>query len=118
MAKPVQTLILTTVGRKSGKRYLNPLIYGESNGAYVVIGSKGGSTNDPGWYRNILANGVAEVVFLAGKFPVSVRTASGPERSALWTMMAEYFPSYASMQAGATREFPVVVLERRSKSKD
>lgn len=117
LAKPVLTLILTTVGRKSGKRYLNPLIYGESNGGYVVIGSKGGATNDPAWYRNILANGEAEVQILGEKFPVRVRTATGPERSTLWNLMADAFPSYASMQAASSREFPVVVFERNKGAK-
>ena len=36
---PIPTLLLTTIGRRSGKALALPLIYGEANGAYVVIAS-------------------------------------------------------------------------------
>ena len=42
MFRGVPTLLLTTIGRKSGEGRLIPLIYGEDNGTYIVVGSKGG----------------------------------------------------------------------------
>ena len=36
------SLLLTTVGRRSGEKRTSPLIYGTAGEAYVVIGSKGG----------------------------------------------------------------------------
>lgn len=36
-----QTLLLTTLGRVSGKPVRTPLIYGEAEGAYLVVASKG-----------------------------------------------------------------------------
>ena len=38
----VPPLLLTTTGRKSGEAHLIPLIYGEDNGTYIIVGSKGG----------------------------------------------------------------------------
>ncbi len=35
-------LILTMTGRKSGKEYSTPLIFGADGGNYVIVGSKGG----------------------------------------------------------------------------
>ncbi len=52
----VPTLLLTTTGRKSGEPLTLPLIYGEADGAYVVIASKGGAPAHPAWYLNLDAN--------------------------------------------------------------
>ena len=43
----IATLLLTTVGRKSGNTLTIPLIFGKSANAYVVIASKGGAANHP-----------------------------------------------------------------------
>ena len=40
---PVQSLLLTTIGRKTGKKRLLPLIYGDTEGGVVVVASKGGA---------------------------------------------------------------------------
>jgi proline iminopeptidase len=52
----VPSLLLTTTGRKSGKKFVFPLFYGEVGDSYFVVASKGGAPHHPGWYRNILAN--------------------------------------------------------------
>jgi hypothetical protein len=39
----VPTLLLTTRGRRSGQPIVMPLIYGEVDGSYVVVASKGGA---------------------------------------------------------------------------
>ena len=40
-------LILTVKGRKSGKEYSTPLIFGEDGGNYVIVGSQGGAPQHP-----------------------------------------------------------------------
>ena len=52
----IPTLLLTITGRRTGKTVVTPLIYGESDGAYVVVGSRGGSPTHPNWYLNLVAN--------------------------------------------------------------
>jgi proline iminopeptidase len=49
-------LLLTTTGRKSGDKFIFPLFYGTDGGSYFIIAPKGGASQHPGWYRNILAN--------------------------------------------------------------
>ena len=106
------TLLLTTTGRKSGKRRALPLIYGEAGDSYVVIGSKGGMPDHPVWYLNLEANSDCEL--LVGPKPVTARArvAEGEERERLWRQMAEIYPPYNEYQkrAGA-RTIPVVVLD-------
>jgi len=36
-------LLLTTIGRKSGDKFILPLFYGTEGGSYFVIASKGGA---------------------------------------------------------------------------
>ena len=46
-------LLLTTTGRKSGEPRTTPLIYAEDGDRYVIVASKGGAPDDPGWYKNL-----------------------------------------------------------------
>ena len=50
----VYTLLLTTTGRRSGTARTTPLIYGEHDGAYVIVASKGGADDHPDWYLNLV----------------------------------------------------------------
>src|SRR5262245_65167013 len=55
------TLLLTTTGRKTGQPRDLPLIYGESDGSYVVVASKGGAPTHPVWFLNLEANPECEL---------------------------------------------------------
>jgi deazaflavin-dependent oxidoreductase (nitroreductase family) len=107
------TLLLTTVGRKTGEPLTLPLIYGRTGDAYVVIASKGGAPAHPAWYLNLAANPEVGVQVKAERFAARARTASGAERSALWKMMVDIYHPYEKYQAATAREIPVVVLDRR-----
>lgn len=106
------TLLLTTVGRKSGEALTLPLIYGRAGNAYVVIASKGGAPAHPAWYLNLAANPEVGVQVMAERFTARARSASGAERSALWQMMVGVYHPYEKYQAATAREIPVVVLDR------
>lgn len=111
METPVPTLILTTTGRKTGQRYRNALIYGKTNGSYVIVGSNRGAPGHPGWYRNLVAHPEAEVQVLSEKISARARTAAGAEHMALWKQMAKLFPPYVEYLQASGREIPVVVLD-------
>ena len=70
----VPSLLLTTIGRKSGEKYMFPLFYGKIGKSYLVIASKGGAPEHPGWYRNILANPDVEVQVGTEKLKARART--------------------------------------------
>ena len=110
--KPVPTLLLTTTGRKSGTAFLFPLIYGTAGKSYVVIASKGGAPDHPGWYKNLVANPAVELQVADKHLRAKARTVTGDERAKLWRDMAALFPPYDKYQEKAPhREIPVVVLD-------
>jgi len=49
-------LILHTRGRNSGTVRKIPLIYGRDGEDYVLVASKGGAPEHPGWYKNLVAH--------------------------------------------------------------
>ncbi|MFN0072076.1 MAG: nitroreductase family deazaflavin-dependent oxidoreductase [Chloroflexota bacterium] len=108
----VPTLLLTTIGRKSGHTFTTPLIYGESHGQYLVIGSRGGAPEHPQWYQNLAANPDVEVQVLGDRFKARARTASDDEKAPLWDLMVSIYPSFAEYQTRTERAIPVVILER------
>ena len=105
-------LLLTTTGRKSGKEYTAPLIFGEDDGNYVLVASKGGRPEHPSWYVNLAANPDVGVQVKGDKFRARARTAEGEERDRLWRAMNEIWPHYDEYQTKTTRQIPVVVLDR------
>jgi deazaflavin-dependent oxidoreductase (nitroreductase family) len=108
----VPTLLLTTIGRRSRKPHTMPLIYGTVDGAYVIIGSKGGAPTQPAWYHNLCAEPRVELQVGAEFFAATARTATGLEREPLWRHMAAVYPPFLDYQAKTTREIPVVVMTR------
>ena len=104
-------LLLTTSGRKTGRPTTSPLIYENADGAYVIVASKGGAAEHPGWYRNLVENPQVEVQVLGDVFAARARTATGEERARLWQLAAAQWPDYDTYQTRTEREIPVVVLE-------
>jgi deazaflavin-dependent oxidoreductase (nitroreductase family) len=108
------TLLLTTKGRKSGEPRDVPLIYGESDGSYVVVASRGGTPTHPIWFLNLEADPNCEVQVSTRHLRAHARVAEGAERERLWKRMAEIYPPYDAYQERAgSRTIPVVVLEPR-----
>ncbi len=108
----VQTLLLTTRGRKSGKLRRTALIYGKVGENHVIVASRGGHAYHPGWYLNLSANPDVNVQVGADRFLAKARTASDEEKARLWPTMTEIWPAYDEYQEKTDREIPVVVLER------
>lgn len=107
----VPTLLLTTTGRKSGEKFIFPLFYGKVGGSYIVVASKGGAPEHPGWYRNLVANPDVEIQVGTAKIQARARTAVGDERTRLWEKALSFWPPYADYQRKTEREIPVVVLD-------
>lgn len=107
-----KTLILTTKGRHTGETRQAALIYGQSDGNYLVVASKGGADAPPDWYLNIEADPEVEVQVKGDRFRARARDATPEEKPDLWKTMTAEWPDYDAYQQKTERQIPVVVLER------
>jgi deazaflavin-dependent oxidoreductase (nitroreductase family) len=108
-----QVLILRTTGRKSGHTRKAPLIYGRDGDDYLVVASKGGAAEHPGWYENLVAHPDIEIQVKADVLPVRARTASAQEKARLWSVMTKEWPDYDKYQRSTPRDIPLVILSPR-----
>jgi deazaflavin-dependent oxidoreductase (nitroreductase family) len=106
-----QTLILTTTGRRSGLPRQSPLIYGRHGNDYLIVASKGGAPEHPGWYLNLVANPEVELQVKGDRIHARARTATPEEKAELWSIMTKEWPDYDGYQEKTDRDIPVVVLE-------
>jgi deazaflavin-dependent oxidoreductase (nitroreductase family) len=106
-------LEITTIGRKTGERrtimLTSPLQQGDT---IVVVASRGGDPQHPGWYHNIVANPDVEVSFQGGPTRrMHARPADPAERARLWPQVVKDHPHYGGYQKRTDREIPLVLLE-------
>jgi deazaflavin-dependent oxidoreductase (nitroreductase family) len=108
---PVTThLILRTYGRKTGRPYMNPLIYGPWGHEYLIVGSKGGHDVDPAWFSNLVAQTETQFQVRGARFAGAWSVLQGSERATAWDFLTRYYPSYSAYQARTERTIPVVRL--------
>lgn len=106
-----RVLLLTTVGRHTGRPRTTPLIYTEYGEAYLVVASNWGEPAQPGWLHNLLADPAAGIQLGGRRSPVAARLLAGAERARVWPMLVRSWPLYAELAARAgDRELPVVSL--------
>ncbi|GAA4756181.1 nitroreductase family deazaflavin-dependent oxidoreductase [Nocardioides endophyticus] len=112
--KPVPTLLLDHVGRKSGTTFTTPLLYLEDGPNLVIVASQGGLPKDPQWYPNLVAHPDTAVrVRKQGVRRVRARTADADERAELWPRLVELYADFAKYAKWTDREIPIVLLEPR-----
>ncbi len=104
------TLLLRTIGRKSGKVRMLPLIYGDTGGEVVVVASKGGADTHPAWYLNLKEGGEVAFQIATQAFRARWREPQGAERAEIWAYMEHLYPPYKDYQAATDREIPLVML--------
>lgn len=108
------TLLLTTIGRKSGKARTTPLFYITENQDWVIAGTNAGSDHHPAWWFNLQENPSARVQVNDQTYAVSILVATGEDRDTLWQSLLDIFSGYADYQKMTEREFPVVRLVLQS----
>lgn len=111
--KPVPTLLLDHVGRKSGVAYTTPLLYLDTAPDLVVVASQGGLPTHPQWFHNLRGHPETSVQVGREVRAVHARVAGPEERAALWPRLVELYSDFDNYQSWTEREIPVVVLEPR-----
>ena len=103
---------VTMTGRRSGEPRTTLLsAVAERDGAFVVIGSRGGDSKHPAWYLNMRDNPSITVRNRDGIRQMTARLTEGHERAELWEQVTATDDHYLRFQARTDRQFPIVMLE-------
>ena len=107
------TFLLKTIGRKSGRPRIVPLMYGIIGGEVITAASKGGADVHPAWYYNV--EGKNEVDFQIGTqaFRGALRFPEGEELEELWQFLGKVFPPYGEYRKIAKREIPLLAIRAK-----
>ncbi|SHP38843.1 cell entry (mce) related family protein [Mycobacteroides abscessus subsp. abscessus] len=107
-------VLLHHTGRRSGDRYVTPLVSAADGDTFLVCGSAGGAPSDPLWVNNIEA-GTGETIIEVAELTLRVRTAvireSSPDWERLYAIWSSYWPDAHEYERKTSRKFPVVRLE-------
>lgn len=103
-------LLLTTVGRKTGKERSVPLLYVGHEGRYYLTGSNWGQATHPAWTVNLIANPAATLTVRGKRIPVTARLLEGADREAIWPVLTTTWPAYDIYTDRSGRELRVFEL--------
>jgi deazaflavin-dependent oxidoreductase (nitroreductase family) len=104
-------LLLTTIGRRSGRPRQVSLYYLEDGPNAVVVASNAGSERDPDWWLNLQASPDAVAWLGPRRRRVRARRASPQELERIWPRLVQMYPGYETYRRRVGRELPVVILE-------
>lgn len=110
------SLLLTTIGKRSGRLRTKALPYYPDGERWLVVGSNGGGPTDPDWVWNVRANDAAWVRVRRRDHAVRAHVATAAEREELFAKITSVRDSLARYQERAStfgREVPIVVLDPR-----
>jgi F420H(2)-dependent quinone reductase len=103
-------LLLSTIGRRSGKRYTTPLMYMHDGADYILIASAMGAAKHPSWYFNLQSHPQTMIQVGTTTIAVEAHEATGTERQRLWDRLLVIAPFLAKHEQKAQRTIPVIVL--------
>jgi deazaflavin-dependent oxidoreductase (nitroreductase family) len=109
-------ILLHSVGRRSGKEYVNPLVAAPDGDGYVICGSLGGAPTDPQWVANLEAASEPLTIELGTdtlKADHTVVRSGDAEWERLYGIWREYWPDAAEYEKKTDRRFPVARLRVR-----
>jgi len=107
------SLLLHTVGAKTGQARTTTLSYARDGDDYLVVASKGGDPKSPGWYHNLKANPDIEINVGPKRFAVTARPVlpDDPDYARMWEIVNKNNANrYVEYQKKTSRPIPVVVL--------
>lgn len=109
------TLILHTVGAKTGQQRASSLAYARDGDDYLVVASKGGEPTAPGWYHNVKANPKVEINVGPKRLKATAKPVlpDGADYPRLWQIVNDMPGNkgrYIGYQKRTSRPIPVIVL--------
>jgi F420H(2)-dependent quinone reductase len=111
IVRGMPVLLLTSIGRKTGKQRVTPVMYIQYGDNYVITASNAGFDANPGWFLNLQANPQTTIEVGGKTISVMARKASPEEKGRLWAELVKQAPFFEDYQKKATRDIPMVILQ-------
>lgn len=109
----VPTLLLRTTGARTGQTRTNALVYAKDSDRYLVVASKGGSDQAPGWLHNLRRDPHPEVQLGRRRHRASAAIIGGedPDYARVWRIVNDGNSNrFQEYQTRTSRTIPVVAL--------
>lgn len=107
------TLLLTTVGHRTGRLHSVPLFYLGVAGGWVVVASNYGRSEHPAWSTNLLTDPTASIERDSQVLDVRARLLSEDEKRKVWPDLLELFDGWQQYENETQRSIRVFLLEPR-----
>lgn len=105
----IPTLLLETVGAKSGQPRRNGVIYFHDGDQVILVASYAGRPIHPAWFHNVRAN---PAVKLNGQPYRAEVVEDEAERARLWELGDRVFPPFATYRESAARSGRTIPILR------
>jgi deazaflavin-dependent oxidoreductase (nitroreductase family) len=107
----VPSLVLHTIGAKSGLERDTPLMYcPEPPSRILIVGSNFGRPDHPAWTSNLIAHPEVAVTVKGRRFAVRAHLVGDDERDAVWDHIQRQWPSYREYESTAGRQLRIFRL--------
>lgn len=105
------TMLLTTIGAKSGLARTSPLLYSRDGDSIIVVGSNFGQSHHPAWTSNLIAHPDDVVVTIGGvEVPSRAELLTGDEAEAGYARMVDATRTYTEYRSRTDRAIRVFRL--------
>jgi F420H(2)-dependent quinone reductase len=104
-------LLLTTVGRRTGKRRVTPVMYIRDDDNLVITASNNGRDKQPSWFLNLKAHPQTTVEVGGVTRSMAAHQAGTEEKGRLWPQLVERAPFFEGYQKSTSRDIPMVILQ-------
>ena len=100
----VPSLVLHTIGAKSGEPRDAPLMYcPDGQGRAIVAGTNFAGERHPAWTSNLLAHPDAAITVRGRRMPVRASLVTDDERDAVWARIEQQWPGYRNYERESGR---------------
>jgi deazaflavin-dependent oxidoreductase (nitroreductase family) len=103
-------LLLTTIGRKSGKQHTTPVAYFPHGDGYMIVASNQGQGKLPNWWLNMRESKQAQIEIGRKRMRVSAQQTSPQERQRLWPSVVARLSNYERYQQSTSYPIPLILL--------
>lgn len=106
----INTLVLTTRGRVTGRPRSTPVNYVEQGGVWFIAASFAGNDTPPRWYLNLRAHPDVVIEVGARRIACTARVLTDDEAASVWPALIAMDPLFTAYRARVARRIPLVAL--------